>query len=242
MIKFAEFIARSNGIHNIEFLRMHSRDFKPPAKVDVILHEQIGDYLIDEDMIINVCDLRDRILAPGGRIIPARFEAYLEPLSLKPGREVIRLWEQEIDGVSFAACRHWLEGRPGFTARRPRSIMREDAAFFLAEPAPAYTIDLESVDRGFVPGTIRFERMVTRDGIMEGFCQYFRIHFDESTYIETSPFTADMHASRHHWNAALYPTERTELKAGDRLSVEWTITNPTDPANWKVEWQRSAGA
>lgn len=60
-------VAREPGVTNIEFLRTNSRQFTPPEKVDVILHEQIGDELFDENMVQNVGDLRDRILKPGGR-------------------------------------------------------------------------------------------------------------------------------------------------------------------------------
>jgi protein arginine N-methyltransferase 1 len=40
----------------------------------VILHEQMGDYLFDEAMVTNVCDLRDRLLKRGGLILPSCFD------------------------------------------------------------------------------------------------------------------------------------------------------------------------
>ncbi len=69
LIDRATLLAQSNGITNVEFLRVHSRDFAPPEKVDVLLHEQIGMNLVDEDMIANLGDLRRRVLTPGGLIL-----------------------------------------------------------------------------------------------------------------------------------------------------------------------------
>jgi hypothetical protein len=44
--------------------------FKPPEKVDVILHEQIGDELFEENMIENLLDLKTES-SEGGRIYTA---------------------------------------------------------------------------------------------------------------------------------------------------------------------------
>ena len=59
-------LAAENGIENVDFEDVHSTKLYLEEPVDVILHEQIGDFLFDEAMVPNVCDLRDRLLKPGG--------------------------------------------------------------------------------------------------------------------------------------------------------------------------------
>ncbi|HSK38291.1 MAG TPA: methyltransferase domain-containing protein, partial [Arenibaculum sp.] len=115
IINLSKFIAQKNGITNIEFIPSHSADFKPNEKADIIIHEQIGDYFFDEDMIKNICEIRDRLLAPSGRILPGKFEVFLEPVSLKDDHRTPYLWEQKIHGIDFSAAKEWL-------ARNPESL------------------------------------------------------------------------------------------------------------------------
>ena len=68
VIEIAREIARHNGFTNIEFVQTNSREFTPPEPVDVVLHEQMGDELFNENMVQNLLDVRDRFLRPHGRI------------------------------------------------------------------------------------------------------------------------------------------------------------------------------
>ena len=56
-IDLAREIAEYNGFTNIEFIRANSREFTPPEPIDVVLHEQMGDELFNENMLENVLDL-----------------------------------------------------------------------------------------------------------------------------------------------------------------------------------------
>ncbi len=62
IIKVARRIAEHNNISNIEFVQTNSRDFAPPENVDIILQEQMGDNLFNENMVQDVLDLKDRLL------------------------------------------------------------------------------------------------------------------------------------------------------------------------------------
>jgi type I protein arginine methyltransferase len=236
VLDLAEHLAEHNNLKNIEFLRVHSSDFVPGEKVDVILHEQIGNALITEDMIRNVCDLRDRVLKPGGRILPARFDAFLEPLQLKEESIVPKIWEQEIHGLSFAAAKPWLDSRADKFRHRPRRVLPEEAAHFLTEPTPAFSIDLETIRPEDTPSRIPMKKTVVRDGVMDGFCHYFRIRFDDEITIESNPLTAGNLGCREYWLGQLFRTERTELREGDELDVTWTIREATAIETWHVDW------
>ncbi len=95
-IHVAEQIAKHNGIDNIQFLKMNSREFTCPEKADYILHEQIGDDLFDENMIVNLLDLKQRALKDNGVIFPGRFELFLEPVALKNDYPVPFIWETPV--------------------------------------------------------------------------------------------------------------------------------------------------
>ena len=236
ILDLAERIARHNGLDRIAFHRLHSRDFSPPGPVSVIVHEQIGDHLIDEDMIRNVCELRDRVLAPGGRILPARFLAYLEPVALREGLGVPRVWDQRIHGLDFSIARDWIAARPEIADEPNIPLHPDEVEGFLTDPSPAFAVDLETMRPDATPGTIRMQKAVVRDGLMQGFCMYFRICFDDDIWIDNSPFTQVRQQFRHHWLSVLFRTGPTALHRGDRIEMEWRIDDPTTVSRWKLDW------
>src|SRR5690606_29809159 len=102
VISLARAIAEHHQLADrIEFLQVNSRDLKLNEPVDVILHEQIGDELFDENMVTNVVDLRDRLLKPDGRIVPGRFGLYMEPVQLTDAGRVPFVWENPVAGVDL---------------------------------------------------------------------------------------------------------------------------------------------
>ncbi len=46
-IEVAKEIAKQNNFENTEFIETTSRKFNPDVKFDVIIHEQMGDYLFN---------------------------------------------------------------------------------------------------------------------------------------------------------------------------------------------------
>ncbi len=102
ILKHARSLAEHNQIKNIKFIATHSRDFKMAERVDVILHEQMGDFLFDESMVTNVIDLRDRVLKPGGLIVPARFEFYCEPIKVRDERAIPFIWALNVHGYDYS--------------------------------------------------------------------------------------------------------------------------------------------
>ena len=82
MVKYARAAAEANGIANVTFVVTSSYEFSPAEPIDVIIQEQMGFVLFDESMLEIILDVRDRCLKTGGRILPAKFEFYLEPVQL----------------------------------------------------------------------------------------------------------------------------------------------------------------
>src|SRR5579872_909605 len=56
IIEAAQDVAKDNGIENIAFHRVSSREFSLPHRVDVIVHEQLGAALFNEHVVANVVD------------------------------------------------------------------------------------------------------------------------------------------------------------------------------------------
>lgn len=233
LIALAKRIAEHNRVGNISFVKTHSRDFAPAEPVDVLLHEQMGDALLNENMVENLLDLKRRVLKPTGRILPGRFELFFEPVSLKDEYRVPYIWENRIHGLNFG----FLRDDPAIEEYMPdyyecRSFSAPAIGDFLCDPVAALAFDLnEWTSAATLPGTIDATRTVVRSGPIDGWCLYFRVIFDEEIGFDTSPL------SRHtHWSHRLYRTPRRVFSAGDTLAYRITLEDPLNPKQWRVRF------
>lgn len=237
-IEIAREIARRNGVDGIEFVKVNSRHFTPPEKIDVILHEQIGDDLFDENMIENLLDLKSRILKPGGRIVPGRFELFLEPVALKEAFRVPFLWEIGLHGIDLSFLKNsealgkYTPPRYMFRAMQPGAVDH-----FLCRPEPLLSIDLNDMTSEVeIPRSHSISRIVQHPGTMDGFYVYFTASFDDEIGFGTSPSNPAV-----NWGNRLFRTEAVTLNEGDALSYNVEMPSIVDARTWVVEFSR-AGA
>jgi type I protein arginine methyltransferase len=234
VLQFAEKLAEANDLKNVEFVRAHSSTFTPPEKVDVILHEQIGDYLINEDMVRNISDLRDRILKPGGKILPSLFEMYFEPIELNAGRRVSFLWEHNFNGIDYRPMKEWLESDKS-TLSKPslyNYIFPGDAKKWLSNPNPILSFDLMTVDPNNFPKTVNLQKEITEGGTFDGFALYFRIIFDEEHVIDNSPFEFPT-----HWFPSIFRIEPQKVEKGDVIVAELNMSDPAQEKLWDFKYE-----
>lgn len=230
-VGIARQVARHNGIDNVIFVRANSRGYTPPEPIDVILHEQIGDELFDENMVENLLDLKRRTLRKDGRILPARFELYIEPMALKPVYRVPYLWENRVQGIDFGVLKTIPDLRAYKRPDHDLPYLRSGAFdYFLCEPEPVLSVDLNAIDS---PDQIqrRFEvsRVVRRAGVMDGLCMYFRALFDEETSFGTSPALPPT-----SWGNRLFRTEQRACRAGDVLRYSIAMDDLIHAQTWSV--------
>jgi protein arginine N-methyltransferase 1 len=229
MITIARTIADANGIENVLFVPQNSRSFEPDEKVDVILHEQMGSNLIDENMIENILDLKRRVLKSTGRVLPGKFELFLEPICLKEEYRVPHLWENTVYGIDF----NCLKGCSEYNDRsKPPKLKIEHASvdYFLCDPEPILSFDLNAMhDPGEIPRTIETTKSVVRSGEMDGLCLYFKVIFDDEIWFDTSPLSP-----RTHWDHPLFRTEGRAYRRGDEISLKVTMEVPTRRETWSV--------
>jgi protein arginine N-methyltransferase 1 len=231
IIKAAEAAAHHNGIRNIDFVNVNSKDFIAEEKVDVILHEQMGPFLFDENMVENVLDLRDRVLRKGGKILPSKFELFIEPVKIVEAKRVPFIWEQKVHNVSFECFRNLTREAGGLYGRR--FITPDAVDYFLCEPKMALFIDLDtmrSIEE--VPKQIHYVRTIVRDGRVDGFCVYFKVIFDEEIGFSTSPF-----GSTTSWGYLLLRVESKEYRTGDSIEFSLVIDNVTDGNTYRWSYK-----
>jgi len=232
IIAIARAAARHNGVDCIQFECVSSREFSLDHRVDVIIHEQIGDFLFEENMVENVVDLRDRLLKPGGRILPNRFELFIEPVTLRDEFRIPFTWEHaNLCGLDFRfvkeQMRDKLDGDYYFRTHGTYEVER-----FLCTPEPVLELDLETVKTRQLPRRLRYRREVQQDGRLDGFALYFRAIFDDRISFSNSPRERNT-----SWANRLLRVEARRLVAGRSIEFEIHLRDLSNPATWR--WHAS---
>jgi protein arginine N-methyltransferase 1 len=216
-----------------EFRRCNSKDFEISEKADVLIHEQIGSAIFNENMIENVTDLRDRVLKAGGRILPNRFEVFLEPVQIKEEYRVPFIWEFKIHGISFEA----LKGRAAKSSENGQSLKSEEWIFIrtfeierlLCNPKSIMQFDLETMTNDYKPGRIVYRNRVLEDSRVDGLLLYFNAIFDDEFAIETSPMNSET-----SWLPALLRIEHQHLPQGTLVEYELDVDDVRDYRSWRL--------
>jgi SAM-dependent methyltransferase len=189
---------RANGVADrVELRRANSCDVSLDERAEVLIHEVLGSDPFAENLLPFIEDARDRLLAPGGRLIPAALEVCCVGFEVADRpymdrrRSVAELAELEgLYGLDFAPFRRALgEAEPGLF-RRPLGELGQEgfAPRILTDEARLYRLD-------FAPGSPlaveprRDLRLHARlAGSLGGVLIYFRAHLDEDTVLSTSPW------------------------------------------------------
>ncbi|MEN9643579.1 MAG: hypothetical protein RL238_248 [Actinomycetota bacterium] len=231
VIEIAREIAQHNGFTNIEFVQANSREFTPPEKVDVVLHEQMGDELFNENMVQNLLDVRDRFLRPHGRILPAKFRLFVEPVTMHESMRVRRFWNIELpDGIDLGPMRDSHAAGRIDTGRHEQIWLRPGSvAATFGTPAPILEIDLDTLaSPDAIPEDFVVERTASADMIVDGTAIWFEAVFDDDIVLSTSPL-----APLTSWGNRLYRLDR-EFAKGDQLRIDVRIDRLLDPDTWLI--------
>lgn len=235
-IEVAQQAARENGIHTIQFEKANSRAFQPADKLDVLLHEQIGDDLFDENMIENILDLKRRVLKDDGIVLPGRFELYLEPVSLHPDFRVPYVWEKPYNGFDFSFLRQSpISTRFMQRGYHQRFLEPYSVEQLICLPEPVMVIDF---NKNEIPISISNQlvqkKKVIRDGQLDGVCLYFRVIFDDEISFDTSP----LH-KKTSWNNRLFRSPALDCVTGDELTLTIDMPSALIADTWQVTVQKS---
>lgn len=217
-----------------------------PCKVDVIISEWMGYFLLRESMLDSVLFARDKFLKPGGALYPSHASLYLAPLGInKVLSDKTALFEGERD--------HWESFNEGmkswygtdFTIVEPQ-FLQEQRKYYLqtnsfanltpkqlaGSQASLMELDLAAVtiaDLADQKEPLRCTMRIKRDGSLDGFAGFFDTPFkgskDDPVKTEVLLSTAPSNnEERTHWGQQMfgfYPP--LEAKANDELECTMYI-------------------
>lgn len=210
-IHLAQAVARRNGVEDrIEFVQANSKDYEPTELADVLISETLGSFGVEENTLDFTIDARDRLLKPGGRMVPQRLFLALVPVEHPEGREKADFWA-DVQGFDFSAARDESLAR--------MSVARFKVEQAMAEPVLYADIDLQTVTSPKLEGTHMFPLL--RKGRVDGLCGWFGAELTDDVLFWTSP-----NDTPTHWKQAFFPFhEAPEVVMGDYLQVFFEV-NP----------------
>ena len=229
MLAYARAAAEANNITNLTYVASASHKFRPAEPIDVIIQDQMGIALFDERMLETIIDVRSRCLKPGGRILPARFEFWLEPVQLLEHERIPLIQDQRPHGLTFPRPPSAPDSGYYF-----REIYPDDVEFLLCEPEPVFSFDLATLTLDQVPKRFSVSKPVIRSSELSGICMYFKATFDDDISFSTGP-----DAARTHWPMLLYRTPMRIYRAHEIFQMEVDIPDLADYCGWS--WQIDAG-
>ncbi|XP_071805269.1 protein arginine N-methyltransferase 6-like [Asterias amurensis] len=225
IIEQAKLVVKENNLENIvELVSGKAEDVQLPEKVDVIVSEWMGNFLLFEAMLNSVVVARDRFLKEGGLILPSKCTLFVAPVDSQ------KIYERRIDFWSSTKETYDLSMECMIPFAKKRifgSVRREDvpSSEVVGKEQELAQIDINTVtikDLDNVKGSFKMacNKTTKLSGFTTWFDAYFEIKGKETVVLSTSPF-----ATRTHWNqAVLYFDEPISVKEGDVLDGSMLVT------------------
>lgn len=215
IIKEAKVIVKNNGLEDkVVLLQGKMEEVQLPVdKVDIIISEWMGYFLLYESMLNTVLYARDRYLAPNGLIFPDKAIMYISAIEdAQYKEEKINFWE-DVYGFDMSNIRDLAIKEPLVDVVEADSVVSTTCSI--------KEIDILSVKVEDLTFTAPFTIIAKRSDYIHAFISYFDIEF--SACHKPVRFSTGPHAKYTHWKqTVLYLHDTLMVKEGE--AIEGTIS------------------
>lgn len=247
MAYHAKRLAEHNGVADrVDVRQCYLEECELPERVDVIISEFMGYFLLRESMFDTILYARDTYLKPGGAIFPSHCRMFIAPMNTNAADTKVKDFHESVDawhtfvqntshmyGVDLSCLSDDYE-------REQRGYFLQTAAWIEASPSqllgPPFLIkeiDLNTASLADVQGVESNFRFRLRGGGAEGsvvnaFCGWFDVHFRGSAQCQVqSPIelsTEPEYGHCTHWGQqAFFVEPPIEGRDGDELEGRITV-------------------
>lgn len=198
-----------------------------PAKVDLVICDQVGFFGFDAGIVEYLADAQRRFLKPGGITIPRRIDLLLAPIQSERCNNIARGWRSERVPEEF----HWVD---------ELSVNSKHSVDFLPDEllAPAATlggIELGIDQREYFEWSVEIQ--IDRAGTMHGLGGWFDCELAEGVRMTNSPTAPD----RIQRSQAFLPlAEPLPVSAGDVICSTIMARPGDNLLSWQVGKQGSS--
>ncbi|XP_054893047.1 protein arginine N-methyltransferase 3 isoform X1 [Poeciliopsis prolifica] len=217
-------IVRSNQLENIiTLIKGRIEDIKLPVqKVDIIISEWMGYFLLFESMLDSVLYARDCYLADGGSVYPDLCNISLAAVGdAQKHQDRIAFWE-DVYGFNMACMK---------TVVVPEAVVEVvQAETLISEPAVVQTLDCNTVCLSELEFSTDFQLKITKTTNCTAIVGFFDIFFDKGCSNKVT-FSTGPQVTKTHWKQTVFLLEKPiSVKAGEELKGNITVRkNKKDP-------------
>jgi protein arginine N-methyltransferase 1 len=209
VIQIAREIVAANGYADkIEFIQDMSTAVTLPEQADLVVTEMHGIVPMFEQNLPSIIDARQRLLAPGGRIIPQKEMLWAAPVEAPRSYEQVeRPWADRTYDFDWAPARRialndWIKVKEKITPEQ-----------FFAQPKSWATLDYATLSSPNVAGEATWK--AARDGTCHGLIVWF-----ETMLIKGVSFSNAPGLPETIFGQAFFPwSQPVSIATGDTISV-----------------------
>eukprot|EP00834_Sanchytrium_tribonematis_P007275 NODE_636_length_5161_cov_0.504544.p2 type:complete len:366 gc:universal NODE_636_length_5161_cov_0.504544:2446-3543(+) len=208
----AEQIMKNNGFTNIECIKGKMEEIELPEKVDIIISEWMGYFLLYESMMPTVLYARDKFLNEDGLILPDRCTmeiAMIEDAEYKD--EKIDFWD-DVYGFDYSCLKPIVLREPLVDTVNANAVSTKSCTMMDINLYTVTAEDLKDIN-------LKFKIHATRNDMAHAFVVWFDTFFqlDKEISFSTSPF-----AKYTHWKQSILYTKEPMALLKDDV-IEGTI-------------------
>ncbi|KAI9751202.1 MAG: type I protein arginine N-methyltransferase Rmt1 [Lichina confinis] len=207
----AQEIVKVNGMADkITLLQGKMEEVELPfPKVDIIISEWMGYFLLYESMLDTVLYARDTYLSPGGLMFPDKATLYLA--GIEDGdykEEKIGFWDN-VYGFDFSPLKQ--------TAMTEPLVDTVEMKAVVTDPTPFLTLDLHTVTTSDLAFVANFELKVRRNDFVHALIAWFDIDF--TACHRPIRFSTGPHTKYTHWKQTVfYIQDALTVEEGERIT------------------------
>ncbi|CAH0552206.1 unnamed protein product [Brassicogethes aeneus] len=212
--KIAEDVVKENQLSSvIEVIHGKVEEIDLPEKVDIIVSEWMGFYLLHEAMLDSVIFARDKFLKEGGLMFPESATLYSAACSVP---SMFEYWNN-VDGVSMRCFGEKLRQK----ASQKPITEQIDPENILTDPENVLWLDLREVTAEDL-NNIKIQQLAVanKEGTYQGICLWFTCNFP-SYGTEPVTLSTDPEEEETHWKQTtiVLPTQ-INVEKGTPLAYE----------------------
>eukprot|EP00041_Stephanoeca_diplocostata_P014054 m.252209 g.252209 ORF g.252209 m.252209 type:complete len:546 (-) comp19559_c1_seq1:211-1848(-) len=199
----------------------------PVKKVDVIISEWMGYFLVFESMMDSVLVARDKWLRPGGAVYPDKCGMYVVALDDQPSHaRRVQFWE-DVYGFDMTSMKQH--------ALWEADVVVIDNATVVSDPATLTVIDMMTATPNDIEFVAEFTLGAQRDCAVTGLCVYFDADFHKDLAVKTS-FSTGPHVEPTHWRQTVfYFKDPQTLARGQNLKATMDAKrDKKNPRGWAI--------
>ncbi|AGO10183.1 AaceriAAR190Wp [[Ashbya] aceris (nom. inval.)] len=219
IIEMAKKIVDINGLSDkITLLRGKLEDVVLPyEKVDIIISEWMGYFLLYESMMDTVLYARDKYLVEGGLIFPDKCSIHVAGLEdVEYKNEKLNYW-QDVYGFDYSPFMPLVMREP--------LVDTVDNASVNTTRCKLIEFDLNTVTIPDLAFKRKFSITAKRQDFINGLIAWFDIEFPAPEGMRPITFSTGSHAPYTHWKQTVfYLSDDLEAENGDVLEGELTCT------------------